>query len=96
MAVTKEDIRYITKLARINMSEEELEKFTSQVDKILEYINKLNELDTRNVEPLTHIVNLKNVMREDKVTGESLKTEEALSLAPEKEKDFFKVPKVIE
>jgi len=96
MAISKEKVRYVANLARIKMREEELERFTTQLDKILEYINKLNELDTENVAPTSHIVNLRNVVREDKITGESLSNEEATQMAPDKEKEFFRVPKIIE
>lgn len=96
MAITKDEVLYIANLARIKMSEEEVEKFTSQLDKILEYINKLNEIDTTEVEPLSHIEEISNVMREDRVSNESFTSKEALEMAPDKEGDFFRVPKVIE
>lgn len=96
MAISREEVEYIANLARIKMEQEELEKFTTQLDKILEYINKLNELDTEKVSPTSHIVNLKNVVRQDRITGESLSNEEATQMAPDKEKEFIRVPKIIE
>ena len=96
MAIKKDDVKYAAKLARIEMSEKELENFTSQLDDILKYMKKLEELDTSNVKPTSHVLDIRNVMREDKLTNESLTNEEALRMAPEKEKGFFKVPKIID
>lgn len=96
MAITKKDVKYVSTLSRIEMNEKELEAFTRELDKILEYMNKLNELNTDNVKPTAHILDVKNVKREDKLTDESLSNDEALQMAPEKERGFFKVPKVIE
>lgn len=94
MPVTIKDVEYIANLARLEFKEEEKEKFTEQFNKILEYIDKLNELDTENVEPLYHVIDLKNVFREDEVKP-SYPREEILKNAPSKTEFFFKVPKVI-
>lgn len=93
--ITKKDVEYVAKLARLKLSEKEKEKFAKQLDQILKYVDKLNELDTEKVKPTSHVLPLKNVFREDKV-GKSLKVEKVLENAPEKAKGFFKVPKVIE
>lgn len=93
--ITKQDVEYVAKLARLKLSEKEKEKFAKQLDQILKYVDKLNELDTKKVKPTSHVLSLKNVFREDKV-GKSLKVEKVLENAPEKAKGFFKVPKVIE
>jgi len=93
--ITKKDVEYVAKLAKLRLSKKEKEKFTKQLDQILKYIDKLNELDTKKVKPTSHVLSLKNVFREDKV-GKSLKVEKVLENAPEKIKGFFKVPKVIE
>jgi len=93
--ITKKDVEHVAKLARLRLSEKEKEKFAKQLDQILKYVNKLNELDTKKVKPTSHVFSLKNVFREDKV-GKSLKVEKVLENAPEKAKGFFKVPKVIE
>ena len=95
MAIEIKDVEYTAKLARIDLSAEEKELFAQQLDRILEYINKLNEVDTSGVEPTTHVLPLKNVYREDKVQ-DSLPVDKALQNAPVKEGDFFKVPQVIE
>jgi len=94
MAVTKKDVEKIAELARLKFSEEELENFTPQMNEILNYMEKLNELDTENVEPLSHPVEQTNVFREDELKP-SISTEEALKNAPEKDEHHFKVPKVI-
>ena len=96
MAITKDDVKYTAKLARIEMSEKELENFASQLDDILKYMKKLEELDTDKVKPTSHVLDINNVMREDKLTNESLTNEEALKMAPKKENGFFKVTKIIE
>ena len=94
MSVTRKDVEHIAELARLKFKDEELENFTSQLNEILEYMEKLNELDTDNVEPLSHPVEAQNVFREDGVKP-SVKREDALKNAPEKDDEFFKVPKVI-
>ena len=93
--ITKKNVEYVAKLARLKLSEEEKEKFTKQLDQILKYVDKLNELDIEKVKPTSHVLPLRDVFREDKV-GKSLKVEKVLENAPEKTKGFFKVPKVIE
>ena len=95
MKITVKDVQYVANLARLELTDEELGNLTKQLDGILTYMNKLNELDTEGIEPLSHVLPLKNVYREDKVTS-SLPVEEALKNAPCREGGFFKVPKVIE
>ncbi|MEW5757854.1 MAG: Asp-tRNA(Asn)/Glu-tRNA(Gln) amidotransferase subunit GatC [Candidatus Omnitrophota bacterium] len=95
MALTDKDLIHLAKLARINLSKEELEAFSRQLDDILSYIDKLKTLDLSNVEPTTHALQIKNVFRNDLVK-ESLSQDEALKNAPRKEKNSFKVPKIIE
>lgn len=94
MSVTVKDVEHIAKLARLEFSAEEKEKFTHQLNQILKYVEKLNELDTSKVEPLSQIVEGSNRFRED-VVKPGLSTEEALKNAPAKTGKFFKVPKVI-
>ena len=94
MAVTIKDVEHIAALARLEFSDEEKEKFTHQLNDILHYIEKLNELDTTQVEPLSHVIELSNVFRDDDVKP-SISTEEALKNAPAKTDTLFKVPKVI-
>ena len=94
MSVTKKDVEYIAELARLKFKEEELESFTHQLNEILNYVDKLNELDTENVEPLSHPIENVNVFRNDELK-KSITTKDALKNAPDRNDEFFKVPKVI-
>ncbi len=95
MKITKDDLRYVARLARIELTDREVASFTPQLGKVLEYMDKLNKLNTANVEPTSHVLPLRNIYRLDKMTP-SLKQNEVLRCAPDKHKDFFKVPRVIE
>lgn len=95
MKITKEEVEYVAHLARLDFSEAEKVKFTSQLNDILMYMDKLNEVDTAGVEPMSHAIALENAFRDDAVK-ESLSPELSLSNAPEARGPFFRVPKVIE
>jgi len=94
MPVTIKDVEHVAALARLSFSEEEKVTLTHQLNEILEYMEQLNRLDTSNVEPLSHVIELSNVFREDTLKP-CLTQEEALLNAPAKTEKFFKVPKVI-
>jgi aspartyl-tRNA(Asn)/glutamyl-tRNA(Gln) amidotransferase subunit C len=94
MSVTKENVAYIAELARLRFTDAEQEKMTRELNMILHYIEKLNEVDTEGVEPLSSIHDPINVLRAD-VEREPLTNAEALKNAPDKQDRFFKVPKVI-
>lgn len=95
MKITKEQIQHIAVLSRLNLSEEEKDLFGSQLSSILDYMDQLNELDTRETEPTSHVLSLSNVMRDDILTS-SLPGEEALRNAPSRSENFYRVPKIIE
>lgn len=95
MKIGPEEVRKVAALARLSLAPEEEERLTQQLDKILQYMEKLNQLDTTNVEPLAHVVDMVNVLREDQTTSHT-STEALLMNAPAKEREFFKVPKIIE
>ncbi|MHA6532947.1 Asp-tRNA(Asn)/Glu-tRNA(Gln) amidotransferase subunit GatC [Paenibacillus sp. BAC0078] len=95
MSITVKDVQHVAKLARLQLSPEEEATFTEQMNAILQYAEKLNELDTENVKPTTHVLQVSNVMRDD-VVKESLSQEEVLLNAPEAEDGHFKVPAVLE
>jgi aspartyl-tRNA(Asn)/glutamyl-tRNA(Gln) amidotransferase subunit C len=95
MAISREEVEHIAKLARLKFNKEDLEKMAEELGKILDYVNKLKELDTENVEPTAHIVPVHNVFREDEVKP-SMPREKALMNAPFTEQGCFKVPKIIE
>lgn len=92
--VEKKDIQYIADLANLKIEEEEMDTFTKQIGDILEYFEKLDELDTDEVVPTAYTVPMKNVMREDKVEP-SMDREKILSNAPDKKDGQFRVPKII-
>ncbi|MEK6653446.1 MAG: Asp-tRNA(Asn)/Glu-tRNA(Gln) amidotransferase subunit GatC [Nitrospirota bacterium] len=91
----KISVEHIAKLARLSVSEEEKELFGPQLNGILSYMEKLNELDTKDVEPTSHVLSLSNVMRDD-MPGNSIPREDALMNAPDHTDKFYRVPKIIE
>jgi len=93
--ISTEDVRHISRLARLNITDEETEVMRGQLDSILTYVDKLGELDTKDVSPMSHVIPLQNVLRED-VDKESLPREKALANAPEKSDGCYRVPKIIE
>jgi aspartyl-tRNA(Asn)/glutamyl-tRNA(Gln) amidotransferase subunit C len=95
MSVTPEQVRHIANLARIAMSEEELERLVPELNNILGWVEQLGEVDTEGVEPLATVIEQKLRLRDDKVTGGDCR-EEILANAPDAEHGFFVVPKVIE
>ena len=95
MKVKKETIEYVANLARLNVSEAEKEKLTLEMENIISYVDKLNELDTFNVKPMEHVIPIQNVLRDDVVTG-SFDRDKLLKSAPSHEDGCYKVPKVVE
>lgn len=87
-------INYLENLSKLSVSPDEHAAFCSQINKILEFVDKLNELDTKDIQPTTHILNLNNVTRKD-VVKPSLPREKFLELTPEHDNEFLKVPAVI-
>jgi aspartyl-tRNA(Asn)/glutamyl-tRNA(Gln) amidotransferase subunit C len=86
---------HLGRLARLALTEEEKTLFEGQLDSILKYMEKLNELDTSGIEPTSHVIDMSNVMRED-VARPSLDREDALMNAPDRTEAFYRVPKIIE
>ena len=95
MSVTPEQVRHIANLARIAMSEEELERLVPELNNILGWVEQLGEVDTEGVEPLTAVIEQKLRLRDDAVTDGDCR-DEILANAPDAEHGFFAVPKVIE
>ena len=93
--IDTEQVRKVAKLARLELNEAEVEEFTGQLSAILDYVAKMNELDTTDVEPLAHCLAVNNVFRDD-MAKESLGAGRALANAPQRDGDFFKVPKILE
>jgi aspartyl-tRNA(Asn)/glutamyl-tRNA(Gln) amidotransferase subunit C len=95
MSVSPEQVRHIAKLARIAMSEEELERLVPELNNILRWVEQLREVDTDGVEPLATVIDLKQRLRDDVVTDGGIR-DKILANAPLAEHGFFAVPKVIE
>ena len=92
---SKETIDYLSKLALLDLTEEEKEKLSKQLSDIISYFKKLNDLDTSDVKPTTHAIEgLKNVFRED-IPWKSLSNEEALRNAEHKKDGYFKAPRIL-
>ncbi|MBS3813154.1 MAG: Asp-tRNA(Asn)/Glu-tRNA(Gln) amidotransferase subunit GatC [Candidatus Acetothermia bacterium] len=88
-------VKHVEELAELSLTEEERKGMAEDLGSIIDYVNKLKELDTGDVEPLRHILGVENVFREDE-RGETLSHEEVFKNAPEEERNFFKVPRVID
>ncbi len=95
MKIKKDEVTHVAHLARLEFTAAETEKFTSQLNDILLYMDMLNSIDTEGVAPMTHAIAQQNAFREDRVM-ESLPREESLANAPDVRGDFFRVPKVID
>jgi aspartyl-tRNA(Asn)/glutamyl-tRNA(Gln) amidotransferase subunit C len=95
MSISLKDVEHVAKLARLELSDEEKEVFTEQLNNILKYAEQLNSLDTEGIEPTSHAMPLLNVMREDN-KHTSLSLNEVFLNAPEEEEGQFKVPAVLE
>lgn len=95
MSVSKEEVQYVADLARLHLDEEETESLAEDMNRILEYVSTLQEVDTEGVEPLEHVIDLEHRFRDD-TAGEPVPHEEALKNAPDADSDYFRVPRVIE
>ncbi|HZA56128.1 MAG TPA: Asp-tRNA(Asn)/Glu-tRNA(Gln) amidotransferase subunit GatC [Candidatus Udaeobacter sp.] len=95
MKLTREEVQRVATLARLRMTAEEEAHLTEQLDKILQYMDKLNQLDTSRIEPLAHVIDVVNAFREDQVTNRP-NPDALLANAPAKDQTFFQVPKIIE
>lgn len=94
MKIDKELIKHVAEVARLKLTDKEIEKFTPQLKEALEYFSKLDEVNTDNTKPSFQAVEIKNILREDK-EEKCLKQEEALSLTEHKKDGYFKGPKVM-
>ena len=94
MKITRKTIEHVALLARVKLNNDQKELFAVQLNKVLEYMERLNKLDTNGVEPTFHVSPSRNALREDEIQ-ESLHKEISLDNAPEKTEGFFVVPKVI-
>ena len=92
--ISANDVRKVAQLARLQLSDEVIETFTPQLEEIIDFVAQLEEIDTTNVAPTTRAVEVVNVCREDVVNTTEVR-EELLDLAPEREGDFSRVPKIL-
>ena len=93
--ITPEDVDHIAGLAQLTVDDETRQRLVVQLNDILAYIDKLNELDTTGIEPMMHAVPMTNVFRDD-VVGESLDREKALMNAPKTDGEYFLVPRILD
>ncbi|WP_243291020.1 Asp-tRNA(Asn)/Glu-tRNA(Gln) amidotransferase subunit GatC [Bacillus sp. FJAT-47783] len=93
--ISKEQVKHVAHLARLAITEEEAEMFTTQLDAIITFAEQLNELNTENVEPTSHVLNMKNILRED-VPEQGLEREEVLKNAPDHQDGQVRVPSILE
>ncbi|MBQ8887217.1 MAG: Asp-tRNA(Asn)/Glu-tRNA(Gln) amidotransferase subunit GatC [Candidatus Gastranaerophilales bacterium] len=91
--ISTDDVKHVAKLARLELTEEEIDKYSKQLGSILQYVEQMNEVDTTGIEPMPHAIPVYNVMREDVVKYEQTK-DEMLANAPFEEDGFFRVPKI--
>jgi len=94
MKITKEEVLYVAELARLNLDDASIDTFAGQIGDVLEYVDKLNEVDTEGLRPTSHAISLTNAFREDEERP-PLDREQVLANAPEKEDGNFVVPKVV-
>ncbi|AII42328.1 aspartyl/glutamyl-tRNA amidotransferase subunit C [Synechococcus sp. KORDI-100] len=92
--ITADDVRKVAKLARLDLPEEKITTFTGQLESILDYVSQLEAVDTTDVPATTRAVEVVNVTREDGVTPTQVR-EEILNQAPQREQDFYRVPKIL-
>ena len=93
--ISREEVQQVARLARLHLTDDELERMREQLDAILAYIDKLRQLDVEGVEPTSHAVPLVDVMRDDALAP-CLTQDEALANAPDRADEFFRVPRIIE
>lgn len=94
--ISKQEVKHIAKLARLGLTEREIEKFQKELSKILDYIEKLKEVDISNVEPTSHSVLVENVMREDQESQKSkVKSQKLMELAPETKNGYLKTKPIL-
>lgn len=93
--IDEQQVRHVAVLSRLKLSEGEVATFSRQLSAMLEYVEKLNELDTSDVEPTVHAVPISNVLRDDE-PEEPMGVDEALANAPQREGSFYRVPKVLD
>ncbi|GMQ56872.1 Asp-tRNA(Asn)/Glu-tRNA(Gln) amidotransferase subunit GatC [Vallitalea sediminicola] len=95
MKITKEQVEHVANLARLNLTEEEKEQMTTDMEVIIEFANRINEINIDNINPTAHIIPINNVFRED-IVNPSFSRDELLSNAPNRANGCFSVPRIVE
>ncbi len=95
MSLTKTEVEHVARLARLELTDAEKEEYTGQLNEILNFVEELRKLDTAHIQPTAHAIPVTNVFRADKVQP-SLDPEKVLFNAPDRDDNFFKVPKILE
>ena len=93
--ITVDEVKHIAKLSKLNISDDQLDYYAEEMDKILEYFKIISKVDTSNIEPLTHITENENITRED-VTDKSIENKEVIKNCPDSFGQYIKVPKVLD
>lgn len=93
--ISKEDVKHVAKLAELEISEDEIDRFVNQLNIVLKHAGKINEIDTTGVEPTSHATNIVNIFRDD-IVKKSISKKDALSNSPKTIKDLFEVPLITE
>jgi len=94
MSITKKDVVHVAGLARLGLSDDEMQKYEKELNDVLNFMEKLNELNTEGIEPTSHVLDIHNVFRHDVVEA-SLNVEDVLANAPDRDEDYFKVPSIL-
>lgn len=94
-SLTRDEVARVAQLARLKLSDAELDRFTSQLGQVLEYVDLLGEVETENVEPMAHAADVSNVFRDD-VVEDALPRDEAMANAPKSDGEYFLVPRPLE
>ncbi len=95
-SISKKQVEHIAKLARIELTNQEKEKFTKELSSILDYVEQLNKVDTKDIESIKQITGLKDVMRKDEAKKREKTKDKLLKNVPIKKDDYIKVPKILE
>jgi aspartyl-tRNA(Asn)/glutamyl-tRNA(Gln) amidotransferase subunit C len=95
MKLTRQEVQHLAQLARLRLTDDEEAQLTEELSRILEFMDKLNQLDTAAVEPLAHVIDIVNAFREDEVTNRP-SPDAILANAPATDQSFFQVPKILE
>ena len=94
MGITINDVKHVAILSRLGLDDDELQKYEEELNDVLNFMEKLNELDTQGVEPTSHVLDIHNVFRSD-IIEKSLDLEDVLANAPDRDDDRFKVPSIL-